>query len=169
MQHTLASFSPGGPPPSSGFAAIESDEPDWRDEAPAEALIRQLARVEEESGIDERSLGLFEEIGRASWYGEWHHGRTTASGAAFDMNALTAAHRTLPLGTNVRVTNLDNGRSIDVTINDRGPYVGRRVIDLSREAARELRMERAGLASVLIEELPPEDPTPAPTKSASAN
>ena len=169
MQHTLASFFPGGPPPSPGVAAIESDEPDWRDEASAEALIRQLARVEEEGGVDERSLDLFEEIGRASWYGEWHHGRTTASGVAFDMNALTAAHRTLPLGTNVRVTNLDNGRSIDVTINDRGPYVGRRVIDLSREAARELHMERAGLASVLIEELPAEDPAPAPTKSASAD
>ena len=67
------------------------------------------------------------------------------------MNKLTAAHRTLPLGTNVRVTNLDNGRSVDVTINDRGPYVGTRVIDLSREAARELRMEREGLAAVLIE------------------
>ena len=69
------------------------------------------------------------------------------------MNEMTAAHRSLPLGSNVRVTNLDNGRSIEVIINDRGPYVGSRVIDLSREAARRLQMEHEGLAPVRIEQL----------------
>ncbi len=120
------------------------------DDESSDALVRALARAEDADGKE--SAEGFEEIGRASWYGQWHHGRPTASGKKFDMNKLTAAHRTLPLGTNVRVTNLDNGRSVDVTINDRGPYVGTRVIDLSRGAARELRMEREGLAPVLIEE-----------------
>jgi rare lipoprotein A len=115
-------------------------------------LARELSRAEREEGSPDADG--FEEIGQASWYGRWHHGRQTASGEKFDMNKLTAAHRSLPLGTNVRVTNLENGRSIDVTINDRGPYVGARVIDLSRKAARELRMEKEGLAPVLIEELP---------------
>lgn len=95
----------------------------------------------------------FAQIGVASWYGHWHHGRPTASGARFDMNKLTAAHRSLPLGTAVRVTNLSNGRAVDVTINDRGPYVDGRVIDLSRRAARDLAMLEAGLASVRIEVL----------------
>jgi rare lipoprotein A (peptidoglycan hydrolase) len=97
---------------------------------------------------------LFEQFGIASWYGQWHHGRRTASGEPFDMFKLTAAHRSLPLGTTVRVTNLDNGRSVDVTINDRGPYVGDRVIDLSWQAARTIEMEKAGIVPVMIEELP---------------
>ncbi len=80
----------------------------------------------------------FEQTGVASWYGRQHHGKRTASGEAYDMNALTAAHRTLPLGTRVRVTNLDNGRSVEVRINDRGPFAGRRVIDLSYAAAQRL-------------------------------
>ena len=95
----------------------------------------------------------FAQVGVASWYGNWHHGRPTASGARFDMNKLTAAHRSLPLGTAVRVTNLANGRAVEVTINDRGPYVDGRVIDLSRRAARDLAMLETGLASVRIEVL----------------
>lgn len=114
-----------------------------------DVLASALARVDLDYGHDQVT---FEQFGRASWYGPWHHGRTTASGEKFDMNKLTAAHRTLPLGTNVRVTNLDNHRSVDVVINDRGPYVDRRVIDLSREAARQLQMEHQGLAPVLVEE-----------------
>lgn len=89
--------------------------------------------------------------GTASFYGQWHHGRLTASGDVFDMNKLTAAHRTLPFGTRVRVTNLDNGRQVDVRINDRGPYSKRRILDLSRAAAKELRMIEAGVARVRIE------------------
>jgi rare lipoprotein A len=78
------------------------------------------------------------QTGKASWYGDAHHGRKTASGEVFDMHALTAAHRTLPLGTRVRVTNLANGRVVDVRINDRGPVVRDRIIDLSYAAARAL-------------------------------
>lgn len=80
----------------------------------------------------------FEQTGEASWYGRQHHGKRTASGETYDMHKLTAAHRTLPLGTRVRVTNLDNGRTVDVRINDRGPFVASRVLDLSYAAARRL-------------------------------
>ena len=78
------------------------------------------------------------EIGIASWYGKQFHGRKTASGERFDMEALTAAHPKLPFGSWVRVRNLFNGRSVDVRINDRGPHIKRRIIDLSRAAARAL-------------------------------
>src|SRR5918992_5671850 len=77
-------------------------------------------------------------LGRASWYGEPHHGRKTASGEKFDMHRFTAAHRTLPLGTRLLVTNIANGRSVVVRVNDRGPYRGDRILDLSYAAARAL-------------------------------
>jgi len=90
--------------------------------------------------------------GRASYYGDYHHGRKTASGERFDMHELTAAHRTLPFGTRVRVTNLTNGRSVVVRINDRGPFGRkRRIIDLSKAAARKLHMLRAGVVPVQVE------------------
>jgi rare lipoprotein A len=88
--------------------------------------------------------------GIASWYGESYHGRQTASGEIYDMEAMTAAHRTLPFGTSVRVLNRDNGRSVVVRITDRGPYVGGRIIDLSRRAARELGMLESGVAPARI-------------------
>jgi rare lipoprotein A len=94
---------------------------------------------------------LAPEIGLASWYGELHHGQPTASGEIFDMTRLTAAHRTLPLGTQLRVVNLKNGRVVRVRVNDRGPYVDGRILDLSREAARALDMEHSGLATVKLE------------------
>src|SRR5687767_1435960 len=78
-------------------------------------------------------------VGIASYYGSAHQGRKTASGERFDMNKLTAAHRTLPFGQKVRVTNLGNQRSVIVRINDRGPFVRGRIIDLSQAAAQELR------------------------------
>ncbi len=90
-------------------------------------------------------------VGRASWYGEPYHGRRTASGQIFDMYAFTAAHPPRPFGTRVRVTNLSNGRSVIVVINDRGPFVRRRIIDLSRRAARQLGFERKGTAPVRVE------------------
>ncbi len=98
----------------------------------------------------------FRQVGTASWYGPGFHGRKTASGERFDQNKLTAAHRSLPLDTVVKVTNLDNGKAVKVSINDRGPYVGKRVIDLSRAAARKLDMTDDGTARVRIEvaELP---------------
>lgn len=91
------------------------------------------------------------QIGLASWYGEAFHLRQTASGEPFDMNDLTAAHRFLPLNTIVRVTNLHNGRSVLVRINDRGPYVRGRTIDLSSYAAKQLGMRNSGLAPVRID------------------
>jgi len=92
-------------------------------------------------------------IGLASWYGEAFHGRRTASGERFDQHGLTAASLSLPIGARARVTNLDNGRSVVVRINDRGPYVRRRVLDLSYAAARALGMVRRGTARVHIEVL----------------
>lgn len=91
--------------------------------------------------------------GVASWYGPGFHGRKTASGEIFNTNRMTAAHKTLPFGTQVRVTNVNNGRSVVVIINDRGPYHGARVIDLSHAAAVQIDMIQAGTASVEIEVL----------------
>ena len=93
----------------------------------------------------------FADRGRASWYGPELQGSPTASGEPFDMHALTAAHRTLPLGSYARVKNLDNGRSVVVKINDRGPHARRRMIDLSYAAAQEIRMVNAGTARVEVE------------------
>lgn len=90
------------------------------------------------------------EPGLASWYG-YESGRQTASGRRFEPLALTAAHRRLPFGTRVRVTNRANGRSVTVTITDRGPFVAGRIIDLSLGAARALGMEGAGVAPVEVE------------------
>ena len=92
--------------------------------------------------------------GLASWYGGKFHGRLTSSGEVFDTHELTAAHRTLPFGTRVRVTDLENHRSVIVRINDRGPFVEGRVIDVSRAAAEELQFVRAGLAKVRLEIIP---------------
>ena len=89
--------------------------------------------------------------GQASWYGPGFHGKKTASGEIFDQGRLTAAHKTLPLGTKAKVTNLQNGTSVEVEINDRGPYVGDRVIDLSRAAANALGFVESGLTLVRIE------------------
>ena len=93
----------------------------------------------------------FSQVGLASWYGPHFNRKLTAEGERFDMNALTAAHRTLPLDSLVRVTNLENGRSVVVRINDRGPYARGRIIDLSARAARDLGMKEDGLARVRLE------------------
>lgn len=93
----------------------------------------------------------YDRVGIASWYGSDFHGLETANGEVFDMHAVSAAHTTLPLPSLVRVTNLENGRSLVLRVNDRGPFVGDRIIDLSRAAARELGFERAGLAKVRVQ------------------
>ena len=93
------------------------------------------------------------EEGIASWYGNEYHGRLTASGEVFDQEAMTAAHKQLPFGTVVHVTNLRNYRTVVVRINDRGPFIRGRIIDLSRGAARELHMLRDGIVPVRIEVL----------------
>lgn len=95
------------------------------------------------------------QVGVASWYGKAFHGRATASGEDFDMFELTAAHKELPLGTWVKVTNLRNGKWIVVRVNDRGPYVGKRILDLSYAAARMLEMNR-GLTKVRLDIVQPE-------------
>jgi rare lipoprotein A len=89
--------------------------------------------------------------GEASWYGPGFHGRTTANGEVFNQNELTAAHPNLPFGTQVKVTNMNNGRSVVVRINDRGPYAGGRIIDLSAAAARVLGLITSGVAPVQLE------------------
>ena len=91
------------------------------------------------------------ETGLASWYGHPYHGRASASGEIYDMEQMTAAHRTLPFGTLVRVHDLDNEKSVDVRINDRGPFVDGRIIDLSHAAARAIEMIGPGTARVRLE------------------
>lgn len=90
------------------------------------------------------------ETGKASYYADKFQGRRTASGEVFRQQRMTAAHRTMPFGTKVKVTNLDNGRTIKVKVNDRGPFVAGRIIDLSSKAARKLGMKQAGVANVKI-------------------
>lgn len=97
------------------------------------------------------SSGPRSENGMASYYASKFHGRETASGKTYRKDGLTAAHRTLPFGTRVRVTNIENGRSVIVEVTDRGPYRRERIIDLSNRAARELRMVRAGVARVRLD------------------
>src|SRR5258705_8074235 len=91
------------------------------------------------------------EVGIASWYGHPYHGRAAASGEIYDMEKFTAAHRTLPFGTLVRVVNLDNDKLVDVRINDRGPFVGDRIIDLSHAAAQAIGLIGPGVARVRLE------------------
>lgn len=121
------------------------------DDAPH--IPQQTAAKSDPSEAHETIAATF--TGLASWYGPRFHGRLTASGETFDMASLTAAHPQLPFGSRVRVTNLANGRSVVVTINDRGPYVKPRIIDLSHAAARRLGFVDDGLAKVRLEVLDP--------------
>ncbi len=91
------------------------------------------------------------QVGKASWYGSKHLRKPTASGEEYDQARLTAAHRSLPLGTHVKVTNLDNGKSVEVEVNDRGPFKKNRIIDLSKAAARALGMMKSGTATVRLD------------------
>jgi rare lipoprotein A len=91
------------------------------------------------------------QIGEASWYGAQHQGRPTASGEIFDQRLFTAAHRTLPFGSKIKVTNLANGKSVEVKINDRGPFAEDRIIDLSQAAAKALEILQSGKATVRLE------------------
>jgi rare lipoprotein A len=114
-------------------------------------IVAALAAVCMTTAGAETKAASGQQAGVASWYGPGFHGRKTANGERFNMNALTAAHRTLPLGTQVRVTNTHTGRSVVVRINDRGPYVGQRVIDLSKASAQAIGV--SGLAKVSIARL----------------
>jgi rare lipoprotein A len=106
------------------------------------------------------------ETGVASWYGVPYDGRRASSGEIYDMRTMTAAHRTLPFDTWVEVTNLDNGRQVEVRINDRGPFVGGRVIDLSLAAATRIDMVRSGTARVRLQVIPA--PVTAPSEETTA-
>lgn len=123
----------------------------WRLAAVGAALVAALAVAGwQYSGPRDRAIKYIEQ-GIASWYGPGFHGRKTASGERYDQNDLTAAHRKLPLGSEVTVTNLETGKQVTVEINDRGPYVGDRKIDLSKAAAKELGILDEGVAKVRIE------------------
>ena len=93
----------------------------------------------------------YDQVGTASWYGRRFHGRRTASGQRYDMNAMTAAHTTLPMGSKVKVTNFGNRRKVMLTINDRGPFVEGRIIDVSHRAAKRLDFLRTGVVDVALE------------------
>ena len=115
-----------------GPATVEAASHDWR----------------KTGGWEQR--GGWRESGQASWYGSWHQGRRTSSGQPFDQNAMTAAHADLPLGSRVRVTSKDSGRSVVVTINDRQPPKPQRVIDLSRAAAARIGLVDQGVGMVEV-------------------
>jgi rare lipoprotein A len=127
-------------------AAAKAKEPADADTSPA--------GVESAPGTIKNDLktgdGTFEEQGVASWYGRAWRGRRTGSGTRYDDRALTAAHLWLPFATRARVTNMQNGRAVDVVVTDRGPYHSGRIIDLSAKAAELLGMKRSGTAEVLI-------------------
>jgi rare lipoprotein A len=121
--------------------------------AAAQSGIVKIGKPYEVAGVwyYPKADAEYDETGIASWYGQPFHGRSTANGERFDMNALSAAHKTLPLPSLVRVTNLQNGRSLQIRVNDRGPFVHGRIIDVSRRAAQLLGFERAGTARVRVE------------------
>ena len=113
----------------------------------------EITRIQEAAAVRPLPASKLIEVvqGAASWYGPGFYGRTTANGEHFRKGTLTAAHRTLPFGTKVRVTNLSNGRSVVVRINDRGPFKYHRVIDLAHGAASQLQMMQAGEVPVQLE------------------
>lgn len=125
-----------------------------------ENIPTRVAASNEEPGIIDRlsavaseAVRKFTQTGMASWYGRQFHGRKTASGDTFDMYAMTAAHRSLPLNCYIRVTNKDNGKSVVVKVNDRGPFHGNRVLDLSYAAANKLGIAGSGTGNVTIERI----------------
>jgi rare lipoprotein A len=134
----IADLTPRDEPPSRGGNVIEYEQSG-----------RWYRVLDSSYGYDER--------GQASWYGEQFHGRPTSSGEMYDMHALSAAHRTLPIPTYVLVTNLDNGRSVILRVNDRGPFSDpdSRIIDVSYAAAIRLDMVRAGTADVRVQAVEP--------------
>ncbi|WP_282361769.1 septal ring lytic transglycosylase RlpA family protein [Pseudomonas sp. PS01300] len=121
----------------------------WRSLSALLALFTLLAGCASHT-LDPRG---YDQTGTASYYGSRHHGKRTASGEPFDQHGLTAAHRSLPFGTRVQVTNLANDRRVVVRINDRGPHTRGRLIDLSRAAADQLGMLRSGTARVRVQSL----------------
>jgi rare lipoprotein A (peptidoglycan hydrolase) len=150
--------------------AVLGEDAEPQVEVLAEKVEKKAAQTEKAEGkndlvkdqvevkVDAKNEAVVEQMGEASWYGKGFHGKKTASGEKFDQRDLTAAHPTLPLGTEATVTNLETGKSVDVEINDRGPYTKGRDIDLSWEAAKEIGMKEDGATPVKIKaKVPPED------------
>lgn len=108
-------------------------------------------KLSQQSKISDTTKPIHKEVGEASWYGPGFQGKETANGETFDQKELTAAHPTLPMGTKAKVINLENGKKVDVRINDRGPYADGRAIDLSGAAAKKLDMKGDGTVQVKIE------------------
>jgi rare lipoprotein A len=121
-----------------GFIALS---PKSEARLPASCAVPRLCVTSKEKG----------ETGVASWYGQEFQGNTTASGEVYDLNGLTAAHLTLPLGTTIRVTNLKNSKKILLRVNDRGPHIGQRLLDVSWAAAKRLGFVRSGITRVRVE------------------
>lgn len=107
--------------------------------------------LERLSAVASNTVSKFSQTGVASWYGRQFHGKKTASGEIFDQNALTAAHRSLPMNCYIKVTNKSNGKSVVVKVNDRGPFTGNRVVDLSYAAAKQIGIVNSGTGNVVIE------------------
>jgi rare lipoprotein A (peptidoglycan hydrolase) len=150
--------------------AVSGEDTKPKVEVIAEKVEKKAAQTEKAEGkndlvkdrvevkVDANDEPVVEQTGEASWYGKGFHGKKTASGEKFDQHDLTAAHPTLPLGTEATVTNLETGKSVEVEINDRGPYTKGRDLDLSREAAKEIGIKEDGAAPVKIEaKVPSED------------
>ena len=118
-------------------------------------VTEDVVSVEEESITADRSLVEFVDKGsmKASWYGPGFHGRKTANGEVYDQMSFTAAHKSLKFGTLLKITNLKNNKSVVIRINDRGPYIHGRDLDLSKAAALELGMVRKGVAKIKVEEI----------------
>ena len=140
------------PPPATASTRTPTHRPATREPLSPAQPQRELDR------IDGKPVST--EVGLASWYGPPYHNRQAADGSVFDQNALTAAHRTLPMGSTVRVTNLATNESVVVKITDRGPFVPNRILDLSLAAAKATGVYRAGVAKVKVEvfEHPTADP-----------
>ena len=169
----LLSGCSGGPPArpgEDGFPEAQAVPPDIAaipDAVPAFAPRSKYGNPKEYDTLGEHYFVLdsasgYKERGRASWYGTKFNGQRTSSGETYDMFQMTAAHKTLPLPTWVRVTRLSNGRSVVVKVNDRGPFHQGRIIDLSYAAATKLDLLKDGSADVVVEALDPGAPSPAP-------
>ena len=137
------------PPPS---ISQEKEKPPATPPCPATPAKKE-AGTEEKIEVPANAKPIFEETGLASWYGAPYHNRRGSNGEVYNMNAMTAAHRTLPLGSIVRITNLNTGHSALVRITDRGPFVEGRIVDLSMAAAKALDVYLAGIAKVKLEVL----------------
>jgi peptidoglycan lytic transglycosylase len=145
--------------PSAPVATLPSTEEEAKRSTSTEPQPAAAARTYKKSKTtDTTDASIYSEEGNASWYGAPFHGRKASNGEIYDMNKLTAAHRTLPFDSIVRVTNLNNGKTTTVRITDRGPFVDNRIIDLSRAAAQEIESIGPGIVPVRIEVLSGPDP-----------